>query len=231
MSNTNKPPPQLLGLLLAGGKSSRFDGDDKGLHPFKGKPMAWHVIEQLKSQVDAIAISCNRNTDKYQRLFQNSGCQNAIPGPSACIGDSNALRFAGPLSGIYAFLSQLDCISRTQSSTKSTYDNKPSLYIAAVCCDMPAIPIRFVTQLLQAIEKTEHKAAHFSTSSHAYYFPCVFEADAALEQLLTMLQESSQHNRQFMSVKNLLHRLNAKAVATNWKSENFININSKADLA
>jgi len=229
MPNTNKPTPQLLGLLLAGGKSSRFDGDDKGLHRLKGKPMAWHVIEQLKPQVNAMAISCNRNTDKYQQLFQNSGCKNAMTGPSACIGDSNALRFAGPLSGIYAFLSQLDCISRIQSSAE--HDNKPSLYIAAVCCDMPAISTHFVDQLYRAIEKTEHKAAYFSTPSHAYYFPCLFEANAALEELLTMLQESSRHNRQFMSVKNLLLRLNAKAVTTKLQTENFININSKADIA
>ena len=37
-----------VGILLAGGKSSRMGGGDKCLLPLAGRPILAHVIERLK---------------------------------------------------------------------------------------------------------------------------------------------------------------------------------------
>ena len=42
------------GLVLAGGQGSRMGGVDKGLQPFRGKPMVAHVLERLEPQVDEV---------------------------------------------------------------------------------------------------------------------------------------------------------------------------------
>ena len=36
----------VTGVVLAGGQGSRMGGVDKGLQPFRGKPMVAHVIER-----------------------------------------------------------------------------------------------------------------------------------------------------------------------------------------
>jgi molybdopterin-guanine dinucleotide biosynthesis protein A len=49
---------QTLGVILAGGRSSRF-GADKALAMLRGKPLVGWVAERLSPQVDLIAINTN----------------------------------------------------------------------------------------------------------------------------------------------------------------------------
>ena len=53
----------VAGVLLAGGRSSRMGGGDKGLLDIAGRPMLAHVIERLKPQVGPMVI--NANGDLY----------------------------------------------------------------------------------------------------------------------------------------------------------------------
>jgi molybdopterin-guanine dinucleotide biosynthesis protein A len=77
---------QVSALVLAGGQGSRMGGVDKGLQPFRGKPMVAHVIERLAPQVDEILINANRNAAEYER-FGHRVIADEIQG------------FAGPLAG------------------------------------------------------------------------------------------------------------------------------------
>ena len=54
----------ITGLVLAGGMGRRMDSRDKGLVPFRGKPMVAHVIERLASQVGPLIINANRSLDE-----------------------------------------------------------------------------------------------------------------------------------------------------------------------
>ena len=47
----------ISGLILAGGQGRRMGGVDKGLQPFRGRPLVEHVIERLGPQVDTLLIS------------------------------------------------------------------------------------------------------------------------------------------------------------------------------
>lgn len=59
----NRAKDQISGVVLAGGKSSRF-GQDKGLFPFRGKALVDHAIDILKPICSEILISTN-NPDAY----------------------------------------------------------------------------------------------------------------------------------------------------------------------
>ncbi len=59
----NRAKDQISGVVLAGGKSSRF-GQDKGLFPFRGKALVEHAIDILKPICSEILISTN-NPDAY----------------------------------------------------------------------------------------------------------------------------------------------------------------------
>jgi len=55
------PTIEVTGVVLAGGQGSRMGGVDKGLQPFRGRPMVAHAIERFAPQVDVLLINANRN--------------------------------------------------------------------------------------------------------------------------------------------------------------------------
>ena len=52
-------------VILAGGKASRMDGEDKGLIVFRELPLIAHVVNVVKPKVSQILISANRNIEEY----------------------------------------------------------------------------------------------------------------------------------------------------------------------
>ncbi len=55
----------ITGVVLAGGRDSRMGGVDKGMQPFRGKPLVLHVLRRIAPQTDALLISTNRSADAY----------------------------------------------------------------------------------------------------------------------------------------------------------------------
>lgn len=80
---------KITAVILAGGRASRMGGNDKGLLPFKDRPLIEHILSAIESKVDNIIINANRNLDQYRRY--------GYPVISDEIAD-----FAGPLAGILA---------------------------------------------------------------------------------------------------------------------------------
>lgn len=113
---------KVTGLILAGGLGRRMGGRDKGLQPFRGRPMAAWAIERLAPQVDALFINANQNLEAYA-TFGYPVIADRIAG------------FAGPLAGLHAGLSA--CAT-------------PLLVTAP--CDSPFLPHDLVARLRAALE-------------------------------------------------------------------------------
>lgn len=116
---------KLTGLILAGGQSTRMQGNDKGLIQLRGAPLIEHVIERLRPQVDTIVISCNRNFSSYQQF--------GYPLIRDNIKDQSFV-FNGPLAGI---ISGLTCID--------------SPFVLIVPCDNPLLPTHLASRLFQGL--------------------------------------------------------------------------------
>lgn len=82
-------------LVLAGGRGSRMGGVDKGMQPFRGEPLALHVMRRIAPQASAVLISANRSIEDYERLGAAFGAR--------VIADTHA-DYPGPLAGIAAAL-------------------------------------------------------------------------------------------------------------------------------
>lgn len=96
MSAGSAPSPiPALGWILAGGQGKRMGGADKGLLPFRGRPLVAWVIEALRPQVAQLAINANRSRAQYAAL--------GLP----VHGDTAGLAGQGPLSGLLCGLQQL----------------------------------------------------------------------------------------------------------------------------
>jgi len=81
-------------VILAGGEGRRMGGQDKGLIPYKGKPLIEHVLKVVPPRVAKLLISCNRNLDRYRQYAPVIVDQ----GPG----------FAGPLAGILKAMQDVD---------------------------------------------------------------------------------------------------------------------------
>ena len=71
------------GIILAGGKSSRMNYQDKAWLPYEGEPLIHRAINRLSPQVTQILISKNSSDQRYKKLLYT------------CIPDLNA-NFDGP---------------------------------------------------------------------------------------------------------------------------------------
>ncbi len=120
---------QVTGLILAGGRSSRMQGKDKGLLKLLGRPMIEHVIERLKPQVDTILISANRHIEQYRQY----GYQVLV---------DKHHDFRGPLAGISRGL-----------------ENSNSEYLLTVPCDGPLLPVDLAQRMLHSLQQHHAQAA------------------------------------------------------------------------
>src|SRR5437773_4160349 len=81
----------IVGVILAGGRSTRMGGGDKPLVTIAGRPLLARVIDRLRPQVHALALNANGDPAR----FATFGLP-VVPDP---VGG-----FAGPLAGILAGL-------------------------------------------------------------------------------------------------------------------------------
>ncbi|BDT60657.1 hypothetical protein MasN3_41510 [Massilia varians] len=115
----------ITGLILAGGRGSRMGNVDKGLQPFRGKPMAQHAIERLLPQVGSVMVNANRNLERWLEL-------------AAPVWADETPGFAGPLAGLEAGLRH--CVTP---------------WLLAVPCDSPFLPPDLAERLGAAVEQAD----------------------------------------------------------------------------
>jgi molybdenum cofactor guanylyltransferase len=82
-------PEVVVGVLLAGGRSSRMGGGDKCLLPMAGRPMLAYVIERLGPQVSDLIINANGDLSRFSGF--------GLPIVADQLGGH-----AGPLAGVHA---------------------------------------------------------------------------------------------------------------------------------
>ena len=117
----------VVGILLAGGRSSRMGGGDKCLRMLGGRPILARIIERLEPQVSAMVVNANGEPSRFEGF--------GLP----VVADSIA-GFAGPLAGIHAGLKWVEA-------------NRPGIRLAVtVATDTPFFPGDLVRRFLGAAE-------------------------------------------------------------------------------
>lgn len=151
------------GVILAGGRSTRFGDGDKAVATLAGVPMIRRVADRVASVVDELVVNC--------RADQTSALREALDGVSV------PLRFAedetpdmGPMVGI-------------QTGLRAARGR----YAAVVSCDMPFVDPAFLAYLFD--RAAGHDAAlprvdgHYQPTQAVYRSAAVVDAcEAALER-------------------------------------------------
>lgn len=115
---------QITAVILAGGQSSRMNGQDKGLTQLNQKPLIQYVIEVIENEVDSILINANRNQKKYQKFIKNPVIKD------------NITNFQGPLAGF----------AKAMEVAKTPY-------LLVLPCDCPMIGVELLTTLKTQLTK------------------------------------------------------------------------------
>lgn len=136
------------GLILAGGAGRRVGGRDKGLLPWRGKPLVQWVAQCLRPQVNTLYISCNRNEPTYRTFADH--VINDQPGPPM-----------GPLAGLRA----LPAIPSGD-------------YLLVVPCDTPLVPAMLGERLLQALgTQTELAVCYAEDHINRHYLHALLKSE------------------------------------------------------
>jgi molybdopterin-guanine dinucleotide biosynthesis protein A len=122
----------VVGVLLAGGKSSRMGGGDKCLLPLAGKPMLAHVIARLSQQVSELILNANGDPSRFS-AFGLPVVADRVSG------------YSGPLAGIH-------------SGLEWAIANRPaSRYVITAATDTPFFPADLVARFRAHLEDEEPK--------------------------------------------------------------------------
>ncbi len=114
---------RVVGVLLAGGRSSRMGGGDKCLRPLGDRPILAHIIERLEPQVSGMIINANGEPSRFAGF--------GLP----VVADSVA-GYAGPLAGVHAGLEWVRA-------------NRPDIrHVVTVATDTPFFPTNLVSRFL-----------------------------------------------------------------------------------
>lgn len=130
------------GVILAGGRATRMDYQDKGLVNYNGQLLIHYAINTSGSVVDQLIINANRNINLYKKF--------GLP----VISDDTS-SFDGPLAGVLAALRATDAD-----------------VLLVMPCDCPLIKTKHVQKLLAAqIEHNADIAVAFDGEKlHGVFF-------------------------------------------------------------
>ncbi len=81
----------IAAVILAGGRSSRMGGGDKGLLEIAGRPMLTRIIERISPDVQQMAINANGDPARFAAF--------SLP-----VVADNQQTFDGPLAGVFSAL-------------------------------------------------------------------------------------------------------------------------------
>ncbi|MFO8023927.1 molybdenum cofactor guanylyltransferase MobA [Thiohalophilus sp.] len=145
-------PTSITGIILAGGRARRMQGQDKGLLGYHGRPLIEHVCERLGSQVARLCLNANRHRETYQRY--------GYP----VVGDLWP-DFPGPLAGFYSALQQCD-----------------GEWFCFAPCDTPRLPGDLVARLSETAAQQQVPVVAVTDGEHLHGTLCLLHrsCEAAL---------------------------------------------------
>jgi len=192
------------GGILAGGLSTRMEGNDKGLQKFQDKAMAKWVYQALEPFVDKIYINCNRNHALYEVISSHT-CSDTITG------------YQGPLAGVISLMSA------------SSAD-----YLLISPCDTPLLGASYGKRMLQVLdsklkENTEKRiliASKTKDRNHPLHLLISRNYRESLEQAL---REGNNRVMKWMN-DNDATWVDFSEDAASDNTQYFVNFNSLEDL-
>ncbi len=120
--------PNIIGVVLAGGKSTRMGGGDKCLSLLAGHTLLDHTIARARPQVDELILNANGDITRFA-------------GTGLTIIQDSIENYAGPLAGIL-------------SALEWAREYRPHcIHVVSFASDTPFFPTDLVARLIRAAQE------------------------------------------------------------------------------
>ena len=192
---------EIAGVLLAGGRSSRFGGDDKCLQVLNGKTLLEHVALNAAPQVGALVLNVNGDTGRFPDL--------GVPVIKDCVDG-----FVGPLAGI---LSAMDFVAKHVPQAR---------WVATFATDAPFMPVNWVGRVIAAITREGAQMGTVSSNDNTHPVFGLWPVDLRFELRKAIENEEIRKVRTWTS----RYKVATVAFDAN-PVDPFFNINTPADLS
>lgn len=190
------------GIVLAGGRSSRFPTVDKALAPLDGRPLLWHVVNSVDPAVDELIVNCRRDQrEEFAELLAEFPVRFAV----------DQIPDRGPLVGLRTAVAE----------TTATY-------AAVLPCDMPSVPAAFLDFLFARARNRTGAVARFE--GRIQPFPAAVHVRSASAACRETEAGGSDRIEAFISELDP-HIIPERVVAAHVDPAAFRNINTHDDLA
>jgi len=195
-------PSDIAGIVLAGGRATRLGGGDKPLRPLGGIPMLARILEHLKPQVGAVAISANGDPARFAEYH--------LP----VIADEG--RQAGPLAGILSGMAW----AQSEGGDK----------VLTVAGDTPFFPVDLAAELARAVAVHDDHIAVAASGGRRHpvfaLWPVSLEADLSefLATSATLSVSAFLERHETVSVDFPMLSIAGKTI------DPFFNVNTPEDL-
>ncbi len=168
-------PDSTLGLILDGGLARRMGGVDKGLIWLGGKRMLGHVIERMRPQCEALALSANGDPAR----FADFGLAVLADDPQS---------FAGPLAGLLAGL-----------ELAAGYVLPRLTHVATIPADTPFLPLDFIARLHRARRDKGAEVAVASSGGRLHWVAALWPVSIAADLRRALVDDGLRKVQSFSS--------------------------------
>lgn len=117
-------------------------GVDKGLQPWRARPLVEWVMMAVRTQAQGLGVGANRNQASYARLLQQACSPNAEACRQLAQGLCNV--------GIHADAPELPPRSGPLAGILTGLQRCPTDWLQLAACDTPRLPVNLVERLLAA---------------------------------------------------------------------------------
>jgi molybdopterin-guanine dinucleotide biosynthesis protein A len=193
------------GVILAGGRSTRFEGGDKAVADLAGEPMVRRVADRVAAVVDELVLNCR--TDQEPALRE---AVDGVDAPVSVAVDPEPDR--GPTAGLAAGLDAAD-----------------AEYAAVVACDMPFVDPAFLAWLFERADG--HDAAVPRPDEWYQTTQAVYRTEPVAAACERVLADDDDDGRILTALSALdVAAVDREAVEAHGSMATFENVNTREEL-
>jgi|AntDeeMinimDraft_6_1070357.scaffolds.fasta_scaffold05721_3 molybdopterin-guanine dinucleotide biosynthesis protein A len=195
---------QRVGVVLAGGYSTRFGEQEKTLAHLDGRPLLAHVVMGVAPAVDGMLVNCRR--DQLQD-FQRALASTEPNVEFACDPEPDS----GPAAGL-----------------RTALDAVTTPLVAVVACDMPFVDATFLDWLFEEMNGADGAVPYVDGAPQPTH--AVFATEPTRRAASDAVENASGSLRDVIDRLDLVRIPEARVVGVTAKSS-FVDINTPAELA
>ncbi len=191
------------GIVLAGGRSARFEAADEALVSLDGRPLLVYVIEAVSPVVDEVLVSCRADQ---------------LPGFEAALVGEDVSFVVDPIDGLGPVAGLRTALRETERLTA-----------VVMACDTPLVPSAFLGHLLDRAEQSTTAGVVIRTGGRTRPLPTAVNVRAAAAAAIETLDTGGNLHDVVESLAPVV--IPEQHVAATVGIERLLSVDTRADLA